>query len=613
MTGAERRTRAAIAAPLCVAIITFTAFIPVLRAGFVSWDDDKNFTDNPMFRGLGPGQLHWMWTTFHMGHYVPLSWMTLGLDYQLWGMNAAGYHLSNLLLHTASAVVVYLLARRLLVAGFAAGASQRSVNVAAAFAALLFAVHPLRVESVAWVTERRDVLSGLFYFSSVLAYVRSCDEGHSARWYAAALVLFAAALLSKATAMTLPAVLLLLEVYPLRRLGGRAGWFGPAAGRVYARLAPFAVLAVAAAALSIVALHPPGQLALGQKAAVSAYGLMFYAWKTFAPTGLSPLYEMPRHVDPLEARYVAGYLFTITLAAVAWYARRRWTVVTIATTAFVLITLPMLGAVQNGPQIAADRYTYNAAPAVTVLVTAGLVLAARAVSGAIASAVGAAVILALSALTWTQSAVWHDSKSLWSRVLAVDSASSIGHSAMANVAYKENRVDDGLEHSRRAVELAPDFAEGYNALGVGLARQGRTADAIAAYEKALALKPTFDEAETNLGVAIAAQGDPAGAIAHYTRALEINPNSSNAQVDWGNALVRLGRTDEAIEHYTAALRLRPDNADAHHNWGVALARQGRYAEAIEQFQSALKLDSTHVEAREYLAKATALQRQQSRP
>jgi protein O-mannosyl-transferase len=615
---------AAIAAPVCVAIITFAAFLPVLRAGFVAWDDDKNFTDNPMYRGLGPDQLRWMWTTFHMGHYVPLSWMTLGLDYELWGMNPAGYHLSNLLLHTASAIVVYFLARRLL-AGARSERSQNGVRLdladakssltpffAAAFAALAFAVHPLRVESVAWVTERRDVLSGLFYFSSVLAYLRSHDAGRGVGWYVAALVLFVAALLSKATAMTLPAVLLLVEVYPLRRLGGAIGWWSAAARRVYAKLVPFAALAVAAAALSIIALHPPSQLGFAQKVAVSAYSILFYVRKTVVPTSLSPLYEMPRHVDPIAVRYVLGYLFAIALAAVAWAARRRWPAVAIAATGFVLITLPMLGIVQNGPQIAADRYTYDAAPALAVLAAAALILVGRATSGAIATAIGAAAILALSALTWTQSGVWHDSKTLWSRVLAVDSGSSIAHSAMANVMYRENRIDDGLEQSRRAVELAPDLAEGYNALGVGLARQGKPAEAIGAYERALALKPEFDEAENNLGVALAEQGDPASAITHHARAVAINPNSSSAQVDWGNALVRLGRTDEAIEHYVAALRLRPDNADAHHNWGVALARAGRYEEAIGQFQAALRLDPTHVEARAYLEKATELAKRTSK-
>jgi tetratricopeptide (TPR) repeat protein len=628
----DRSRRVPLLVAACIAIVVFLAFLPVLHDGFVSWDDDKNFTENPQYRGLGPAQLRWMWTTFHMGHYVPLSWMTLGVDYRIWGMNPAGYHLTNLLLHTASGVVVYYLARRLLAR--ALGSDQNSANtlngvrldldmskssltpfpgwleLAAAFAALAFAVHPLRVESVAWVTERRDVLSGFFYFSSLLAYVRSRDEGRGGRWYALALVLFVAALLSKATAMTLPAVLLILEVYPLRRIGGAAGWWNATARRVYRELAPFAALSTAAAALSIVALHPPSQLGFAAKVAVSAYSLMFYVWKTVAPTGLSPLYEMPQHVAPAGMQYVVGYAFTIGLAVLAWRVRARWPGVTAALLAFVVVTLPMLGIVQNGPQIAADRYTYYAGPALAILSAGALATAMRGSSRGLALALASAIVLALSALTWTQAGVWHDSRTLWTRVLAVDSASSIAHSAMANVLYKEGRVQEGVEHSEQAIAIAPGYAEAHNGLGVGLQRQGDVAHAIEEYQKALSIKPRYDDAENDLGIALAQQGDPASAIEHYARALEINPNNSNAQVNWGNALVRLNRPEEAIEHYAAALRLQPNNAEAHHNWGVALAREGKYAEAIEQFRRTLVLDSTHVEARDYLERASELLRRQ---
>lgn len=606
MTATRRGRRASVLVPAGVALITLVAFLPVLHDGFVAWDDDKNFVDNPLYRGLGPAQLHWMWTTFHMGHYVPLSWMTLGLDYELWGMNPSGYHLTNLLLHTASAVVVYFVARRLM----AEVLVGRGARLTAAFAALLFAVHPLRVESVAWVTERRDVLSGLFYFSSILAYLRWRDASSNRRWYVAALALFAAALLSKATSMTLPAVLLIIDVYPLRRIGGAVGWWSAAARRVYAELAPFAVLAAGTAALSIVALHPPAQLDFSQKLAVSAYSLLFYVWKTIAPTGLSPLYEMPQHVDATAARYVAGSVFTVALVAAAWLTRRRWPGASACVAAFVVVTMPMLGVVQNGPQISADRYTYLAAPALAMLAAGALWSAVRFLSPQLVATGGSIIVLALSSLTWSQSTVWRDSKTLWSRVLDVDSTSSIAQSAMANVLYRENDVDAGIEHSRRAIEIAPGYAEAYNGLGVGLARQGKDTDAIAQYEKALELKPVFDDAENNLGIVLARQGDVTAAIQHYERALEINPGNSDAQVNWGNALVRLNRPQDAIVHYEAALRLRPENADAHHNWGVALARQGKFDEAIDHFRAAIALDSAHVEAKEYLTRATALKRQQ---
>ena len=584
------------------------AFLPVLGNGFVDWDDDKNFINNPHFRGLGLDQLHWMWTTFHMGHYVPLSWMTLGLDYTIWGMNPTGYHLTSLLLHAANAVVVFALLRRLLALAEPEIAERQpgSVVLAAGIGALIFGLHPLRVESVAWATERRDVLSGVFFFMSILDYVRSRGSDHQRRGYLPALALFTCALLSKATSMTLPAVLLVINAYPMRRIGGAVGWWSTAARRVYLEIVPFAVMALATAALSIVALHPPTQLSTGAKVAVSAYSLMFYAWKELAPVGLSPLYEMPQHVDPAESRFLAGYLFVAALAGAVWFgARRRWWGFVAATTAFVLITLPMLGAVQNGPQIAADRYTYHAAPAVAVLFAGGaLWLLQRGRAATLGAALVAAV--ALGALTWEQSGVWRSSESLWARVLDVDPNSSIANSSMANVRYKQDRVQEGVEHSQRAVAISPNYAEGYNGLGVGLAREGRVADAIAAYERAISLQSNFDEAETNLGVSLAQQGDLNAAIEHYQRALATNPDNGNAHVNWGNALVRLGRPSEAVEHYAAAVQIRPDNTDAQLNWGAALAREGKYADAIEHFRAALTLDPNNVDARSYLARATQL-------
>ena len=594
--------------PLAVGAATIAAFLPTLGNGFVDWDDDKNFVNNPHFRGLGLDQLRWMWTTYHMGHYIPLSWMTLGLDYQFWGMNPTGYHLTSLLLQATNAVVAYALARRLLALADPELAERQpaSIMLAAGIGALVFAVHPLRVESVAWATERRDVLSALFFLLSILEYVRSRGTARERRGYVVSLALFACALLSKATSMTLPAVLLVINAYPLRRIGGRVGWWSAGAKRVYLELVPFVVFAFAMAVLSIVALHPPAQLGRGAKVAVSSYSLMFYLWKELAPVGLSPLYEMPQHVTPAEPRFVASYLFVVALAVALWFgARKHWQGFVAAVTAFVLITLPMLGAVQNGPQIVADRYTYHAAPALAVLVAGGalwmLVRARRRTLG-----LALLVVLTLATLTWEQSGVWRNSETLWQQVLDEDPSSSIAHSSMANVRYKQNRVHEGVELSQRAIALNPNYAEGFNGLGVGLAREGRVEEAIAAYRRALLIEPTFDEAETNLGVSLAQRSDFGAAVGHYERALAINPDNSNAHVNWGNALVRLGRPADASQHYATAIRIRPENTDAELNWGVALARQGRYADAIEHFRVALAIDPNNTDARGYLARATQL-------
>jgi len=231
-----RRWASHLAVPAVLALASFVVFLPALDAGFVNWDDDENFLDNPNYRGLGATQLRWMFTTFLMGHYIPVTWMSLGLDYVVWGMRPAGYHLTNLLLHAANAVLFYFMALRLLRARVADRSTHGSLalTLGSAFATLLFAVHPLRAESVAWITERRDVLSGLFYLGAIVAYLRYCDGGvpegsrtrGTRRWYWASLGLFALALLSKAMTVTLPVILLVLDVYPLRRLGdgGHRSW-----------------------------------------------------------------------------------------------------------------------------------------------------------------------------------------------------------------------------------------------------------------------------------------------------------------------------------------------------------------------------------------------------
>ena len=211
--------------PVLIALITFAAFLPALQNQFVNWDDKQNFLENPHYRGLAGAHLRWMWTTLHMGHYAPLTWMTLGLDYLLSGMNPLGYHLTSLLLHTTSAVVFFFLARRLLTLALPRASGRgHALTVSAGFAALVFAIHPLRVESVAWATERRDVLSGLFYLLTLLMYLRACERGAPGRRsYWLSVALFGCALLSKSMAVSLPVVLLILEVYPLRRLGGSLG------------------------------------------------------------------------------------------------------------------------------------------------------------------------------------------------------------------------------------------------------------------------------------------------------------------------------------------------------------------------------------------------------
>src|SRR2546428_259891 len=354
--------------PVLIALVTFAAFLPTLQNQFVTWDDATNFLENAHYRGLGWTHIRWMWTT-HLGHYIPLTWMTLGLDYLLWGMNPFGYHLTSLLLHTANAVVFFFVVRRLLTLALPISSERgHALPVAAGFAALVFAIHPLRVESVAWVTERRDVLSGLFYLLALLVYLRACEQEERGRgWYWLAVAVFVCALLSKSIAVSLPVVLLILDVYPLRRLGGARGWWSEEARRVYVETIPFVLLAAAASAVAVMAqlsFHAAlsvAQLSVPGRLAISAYGLSFYLWKMVAPVNLSPLYERGV-VDPWAAPLLLSYGGAVAITSLAWARRCRWPGLLAAWLAYVVILLPGLGVFQSGPQIAADRYTYLAGP-----------------------------------------------------------------------------------------------------------------------------------------------------------------------------------------------------------------------------------------------------------
>src|SRR5437016_1102153 len=424
--------------PLVIAFSTFAAFLPTLQNQFVSWDDDKNFLENPHYRGLGWTQLYWMWTT-HLGHYIPLTWMTLGLDYLLWGMNPLGYHLTNLLLHAANAAVFFFVVRWLLARVLPSPSEHGyALAVSSGVAALVFAIHPLRVESVAWVTERRDVLSGLFYLVAILLYLRACERGARGRgWYWLSVAVFGCALLSKSMVVNLPIVLLILDVYPLRRLGGAVGWWSEPARRVYVEKIPFVLLAAAASAVALMAQLSHNTMvsvvplsALG-RLALSVYGLSFYLWKTVAPVNLSPLYELPPTVNQWAPQLLPSYGLVVAITALVLALRRPLPGLLAAWVAYVVVLLPVLGIFQSGPQIAADRYTYLASLGWALLAGAGLLSASRR-HPVLSTGLALVLLVGLGSLTWSQAQVWHDSEKLWSHAIGIDPRSPVAHNNWGN-------------------------------------------------------------------------------------------------------------------------------------------------------------------------------------
>ena len=588
--------------PVLIALVTFAAFLPTLHNQFVAWDDPGNFLDNPHYRGLGWTHLRWMWTT-HLGHYIPLTWMTLGLDYLLWGMNPFGYHLTSLLLHAANAVVFFFVARQILTLALPSPSERgHALTVSTGVAVLVFAIHPLRVESVAWVTERRDVLSGLFYLLTILVYLRACERGERGRgWYWLSVAVFVCALLSKSMVVNLPVMLLILDVYPLRRLGGTIGWWSEPARRVYAEKIPFVLLVLAASAVAVMAqfsVHaavPLAQLSVPGRLAVAAYGLSFYLWKMVVPVNLSPLYELPPTVNPWATPFLLSYGLVLAITAVVLALRRRVPGLMAAWVAYVVILVPVHGIVQSGPQIAADRYTYLAGLGWAILAGAGLLSCWQAWRFPL-TGLAVCVLVGLGVLTWNQVQVWHDSDKLWAHALAIDPKSSIAHGSWGDALARQGKPAAGIEHYRQALQIRPDYADAHTNWGAALAQQGKLAEAIDHYQQALQINPESAETHNNWGDTLARQGSSAEAIEHFQRALHIKPDYADAHYNWGIALTQQANLAEAIEHFQRALHIKPDHPAAHTSWGVALAQQNKLAEAIEHFQQALHIKPDHAPA-----------------
>src|SRR5436309_458104 len=523
--------------PVLIALVTFIAFLPTLRNQFVDWDDFKNFLDNPYYRGLAWTQLRWMWTT-HLGHYIPLTWMTLGLDYLLWGMNPVGYHLTNLLLHAANAVVFFFVVRRLLARALPSPSEHGyALAVSSGVAALVFAIHPLRVESVAWVTERRDVLSGLFYLVAILLYLRACERGARGRgWYWLSAAVFGCALLSKSMVVNLPVVLLILDFYPLRRLGGAVGWWSAPARRVYVEKIPFVLLAAAASAVALMAqlshntMVSVVQLSALGRLALSVYGLSFYLWKTVAPVNLSPLYELPPAVNPWAPPFLLSYGLVVAITALVLALRRPLPGLPAAWVAYVVALLPVLGIFQSGPQIAAYRYTYLASLGWAILVSAGVLSHWRR-RPFLFTGLAACVLFGLGILTWNQVQVWRDSEKLWTHALATYPKSSIAENNLGNVRADQSKLAEAIEHYRQALDINPEHASAHYNLGNVLAQQGMLAEASEHHRQALRLKPDYADAHNNLGKALAQQGKLAEVVEHSRRAKDAGPSQKGKKVE----------------------------------------------------------------------------------
>ena len=623
-------------AAVCAGLTLLVAavFGQTLRHGFVNYDDDYFVTDNPyVSRGLTPESIRWALTAGlraedpDADYWRPLSVLSQMLDVQLFGMEAGGHHAVNLLLHAAGACCLFLALLSM------TGAPWRS-----AFVAALFAIHPLHVESVAWIAERKDVLSGLFFLLTLLAYARHarlCREGNgvfSPKGFLPVVLFATLAMMSKPMAVMLPGALLLLDFWPLRRTLG-AGAVSPS--RLLLEKVPLLAMALA---LALATCRGSGGVSDAMMGAVSlpwrlgnaAVSLAVYLRQTVWPAGLAPFY--PHQGSDLPPWEIVLSLLLIAAITTAVLLQRRRPYLLFGWLWYGVLLLPVLGIIQSGGQAHADRYTYLALVGPFVALTW---LAADWASGIrrrhLLAGSAVAVLAALSLAAHRQTALWRESESLWRHEIACEGELPEALNNLGSALLERGDTAAAEPLLRRAVTLAPDHADALNNLGgllnqtgrsaaaiplllrattldpgnagarynlgAALLRQGRYPEAVAEFSRVIALRPSHAKAENNLGIALQEQGLIVEASGHYLRAVELRPDYALALNNLGFTLLQQGRTEEALRRLRRAVELSPGSPEARHNLGTALIRSGDLAGGEAQLAEALTLSEARGDAR----------------
>jgi tetratricopeptide (TPR) repeat protein len=552
---------------LAVALV----FGQTVRHEFVTLDDNEFVYENPhVSHGLSVEGTLWAITTGHMSTWVPLTWLSLMLDSQLYGLSPGGFHLTNALLHAAAAIVLFLVLCR------TTGDIWPSALVAA-----IFAVHPLRTESVAWVAERKDVLSGLFFMLTIAAYVHYVHRPFSPLRYLGVLVVFSLGLMAKAMLVTLPLVTLLLDYWPLARMGLAAKGDAPVPGggrwrrlplpwRLVVEKLPLLALVAVSCLMTIAvqgeALAPNQRFSLGWRLGNALISYVDYLGQFFFPVGLAVVYPRPSGDLPLAKLLVALLVLAGITAAVLVFRRSR-PYLFVGWLWYLTMLVPVIGLVQFGVQTVADRFTYLPQIGLCIALAWGAAGACRRWPNRrwLYGIMSAVLLALLMGGAWRQTSFWHDSETLWNHTLACTSRNAVAHNNFGVTLVSLGRVDEAIAQYRQALAIDPDYAEAHHDLAVALANLGRLDEAIGHYQRAVTIQPNFAEAHNNLGNALADRGQVNSAIAHYQKALEVKPDHAKAHYNLARSLTARGQLDLAVAQYRKALELKPDYGKAHHN------------------------------------------------
>jgi tetratricopeptide (TPR) repeat protein len=563
---------------------TLAVFWRASANGFIDYDDD--ITKNPHVQaGLTLPSIAWAFTTVQSANWHPLTWLSLQLDYEIHGLDAAGFHLTNVGLHAANTLLLFLALRRM------TGAAWRSGVVAA-----LFALHPLHVESVAWLAERKDVLSTLFAMLTLLAYARYRERPGLAR-YLFVVLAFALGLTAKPMLVTLPCVLLLLDYWPLGQIAPAGAAVGKQAGWRWLVLEKTPLLSLSAAccvvtwyaqeqdrAIRSVEVYP---VAVRLANALNAY--VAYIGKTLWPVDLGAYYPHPGRSLSWGAAAWSGLLLAVASGLVLRTVR-KFPYLAVGWSWYLGTLVPVIGLVQVGEQAMADRYTYFPLIGLFMAATWGLAdLAARWRRQSAAGAVAALALTLCSVLGWLQVPCWHDDETLWRHALAVTTSNAQAHNYLGAALGKQRRHEEAIAEFFAALRLAPGYAEAHYHLGVALAKVGRTAEAAEHYRTALQLDRSETQVHEQLGLALATLGQVDEAERHFRAALLSNPGNAVVCFNLGLLLARQQKWEEALTWLGESVRLQPDEARFHLGLAYALQQHGDQEAAEEQFRETRRL------------------------
>lgn len=605
-----RRYRDEIFICLLLALATAVVYWQLGSHQFINFDDDVYVYENPAVQaGLTARGIGWAFYTFTAANWHPLTWLSHMLDVQLFGLNPGRHLYTNLFLHILNTLLLFLALRRM------TGAVWRSAAVAA-----LFALHPLHVESVAWVSERKDVLSTFFWMLALCAYSRYAEQTKSWGRYLLVVAALMLGLMAKPMLVTLPFVLLLLDYWPLNRLrwqatdGGRE-LLAKALPLIREKIPLFALVA-ASSVVTYVAQQYGGAvktltrfpLHLRLSNVLVAY--VSYLSKMLWPDRLAVYYPYELARPAWQVMAAALALLSVT-TFVIYSARGRGYLLT-GWLWYLGTLVPVIGLVQVGEQALADRYTYVPLIGVFVMIVWG---AASLMEGwrfrrvgAIASA--AVLLMALCVLTWRQAAHWRDNLTLYEHTLSVTSNNYVINNNLGFALSQAGRRREGIERLNEALRLKPDFFEAHNSLGAALMEEKRFDEAVNHFEAALRLQPDVAKVHSNMGAALGSLNRLDEAVVQLNEALRLDPNYPSTHLNLGIILLRQGKNEEAAARLAEAVRLQPDSAEAQNAYGYALARRGQLDEAITRFKLALRLNPNYPQAQNNLRNVQAARSQQ---